>query len=191
MKKAILFGIILILFSSVYALNIELQNPTNVASNKVFSTYLILTGGADNVDVGIIIPENVEMKSWEILGMPKEDVTFTKEEVRGEPMLHFKMNAVPDKITLKVDFVTNETTKIKYVVTYKKGNFTSLAYKEANIKIKEAVCGNGICEPGENSINCPVDCGTEKTNYILIIIIAIIAVGGVSYWLWRRVKNVH
>jgi len=48
------------------------------------------------------------------------------------------------------------------------------AYEEE--EVKRPVCGNGICEPGENILNCPKDCLSKATviNAVLVAIIVVL-----------------
>ena len=50
------------------------------------------------------------------------------------------------------------------------------AYEEE--EVKRPVCGNGICEPSENILNCPKDCLSKATviNAVLVAIIVILVI---------------
>ncbi len=189
--KYVSLALILLLIGNTFALTVELNAPNEVASGKQISTQIVLSGKADVVDVGVILPKGFKMTSWNIYGIEKSNVNVSNEMVYDKKMVHFQIKNVDGKVTLETNFITNSSGKLDFVVTYKEGNFTSMAYKSAYIKITEFVCGNGVCEPGENIFNCPVDCGPQKLNYILIIAFAIIAIGGVTYWMIRRWKRVY
>ena len=189
--KYIVLALVLLLLGNAFALTVELNAPSEVAPGKQISTQIILSGKADIADIGVILPSGFKFDSWKVYGVEKNKVNVSNEIVYGKKMVHFQIKGINGKITLETNFVANSSGKLDFVVTYKEGNFTSMAYKSTYIKIKESVCGNGICEPGENMFNCPVDCGPQKANYILIIAIAIIAIAGVSYWMIRRWKRVY
>jgi len=40
--------------------------------------------------------------------------------------------------------------------------YAIINYKEGHAKPNGAVCGNGVCEKGENSKKCPADCGSSE-----------------------------
>ena len=187
-KEIMLVGLVLLIGIS-YGITFDVKAPEYVAPNSNVSTQLVMQGSADVVDVGIVVPKGITLNSWDIYGLPKSNVNYTVEEVYGKTMYHFKINNVDKQSTLVTYFKVTSSGKLDYVITYKYGNFTSMAYKSSYIKLKEAVCGNGICEPGETPYNCPTDCSiNEKTNYLLITVIAILAVSGLGYWIYRKHK---
>ncbi len=177
---------------SMSALNLNVIAPNNFVSGKPVSIVVKINGSADKADLGVIPPKGFIVSKINIKGLSPLLYSISNEKVRENNMTHIKMNNVKYPVIITITYNNTHNGEIKFILTYKKGNKTDLIFKDIKLMSKTGtICGNGICEPGENSMNCPTDCKiTEKTNYISVLVISIIAVAGTGYWLWRR-KHVY
>ena len=190
MKKVIPFIIFLLIIGISFSLGTEIKMPNETGVNSTVLSSIKLTGNADKVDLALIVPSGWTLESWNVYGIPKENVNFTYENLNGKKIPHFKIKDLVSEATFSLYFKIKESGKLESIVTYQKDNNSGFSIASKSLKIKYSTCGNGICEPGENAKNCPVDCGTKKTNYIVLVGLSTIIIVGIGYWLWRR-KHVY
>ena len=189
MKKLILMAIALIIIGSSFAFNVIVNLPTQVGKNSSVSAYIKLNGSADKVDIGVIMPNSWKLSSWDVYGIPKFNAKLKYEDMNGSKVPHLMISNVVEQGEIKLNFVQSNGGTLKFIITYKSGSDTGFFFVNKSVKVKSVICGNGICEPGENSQNCPVDCQVAKhTSYLSLIALTILIIGGIGFWIWRRYK---
>ena len=103
--KYVSLALILLLIGNTFALTVELNAPNEVASGKQISTQIVLSGKADVVDVGVILPKGFKMASWNIYGIEKSNVNVSNEMVYDKKMVHFQIKNVDGKVTLETNLL--------------------------------------------------------------------------------------
>ncbi len=107
-------------------------------------------------------------------------VTFEPVVITNLPAGTEKTVAVTGKIASNAT-VTEHT--LKYVATRDGREVLS---KQFNIVIQGvAVCGNDVCENGENIANCPQDC-LKRLNYSPFLALLAMIAAIITYWLYAK-----
>ena len=190
MREIIISAILLLMIGFAFSVNVAIQMPNETGVNSTVRSNIELTGNADKMDLALIVPSGWTLESWNVYGIPKEDVNLTYENLNGKMVPHFRVKDLVSQATFSLYFKIKNSGKLESIVTYIKNNNSGFSVASKNVQVKYTTCGNGVCEPGENANNCPVDCGSQKTNYIALVGLSAIILVGIGYWLWRR-KNLY
>ena len=186
MREIIALTILFLIIGLAFSLGVEIQMPNETGQNSTILSNVKLVGSADKLDLALIVPSGWTLESWNVYGIPKENVNFTYENLNGKRIPHFSMNNLVDEATFSLYFNVKEKGKLESIVTYIKNNNSGFSIASKNLGIKYSTCGNGVCEPGENANNCPVDCSAKKINYFVLIGLSAVILVGIGYWLWKR-----
>ena len=102
--------------------------------------------------------ENIELKNTTII-----NITFYINDTDLAQQITTLIKRVSGKISIKVTHMG--AIYVRYVPV------DISIYKGVPPPPTTSVCGNGVCEPGENWLNCPEDCGGERIVKGLIVLV--------------------
>ncbi len=191
MKKIIVLLILFGIISYGFSLKMEVNTPTQVGINSTISTQIKLIGNADRADIGIILPKGWKLLSWSVYGIPKESVYLKYENLNGTKVPHLMMGKIVQEAEINAIIKPTTNGKMEFILTYQENGDSGFSMTTKNVEIKSAICGNGICEKGENPTNCAVDCQVKQhTEYVSLIALTGLIIAGIGFWIWRR-KNVY
>ena len=109
--------------------------------------------------------ENIELKG----NVTTIEIVFYFNETELAQQITALIKKISGKISIKVTHMG--AVYLRYIPV------DISVYKGVPPPPVTAVCGNGICEPGENWLNCPEDCGGERIiKGLIILVIAIILI---------------
>jgi hypothetical protein len=104
-----------------------------------------------------------------------------------EPVVITNLSANTEKTVAVKGKIANDATAtehtLKYVATRDGHEVLS---KQFNLTVQgAAVCGNGVCENGENIANCPQDC-LKRLNYSPFLALLAMIAAIIVYWLYEK-----
>lgn len=181
LRKAIIPIMFLAILSLASGFEFSADVPQNVDYPKSFSINIQINPGNETTfDLVALFPVGWTVTNWsasvEGVSLEHRDTTYMGEDVSA---FRWRFDDVSGNVSLNVKVMPSGFgDKISFVWVYPNG-FSS---QEFGIKMK-AVCGNGICEPGENIFTCPSDCPYfPQMFWVVVLLIATgIAVAGVIY----------
>ncbi len=113
--------------------------------------------------------ENIELKG----NVTTIEIVFCFNETELAQQITALIKKISGKISIKVTHMG--AVYLRYIPV------DISIYKGVPPPPVTAVCGNGICEPGENWLNCPEDCGGERIiKGLIIFVIACILIIAVA-----------
>lgn len=187
-KKVLL---IFILLGTAFGLNVTLDMPSEVAVGQDVGAFVTIHGSADKLDIAVLLPEGWHIKEWNVESYDKSWVSFEVINLQAQgnayEVAHWKFNKkVVDYAKLYFVFTPKEEGSIRiagfWTTPSEFGKF------EGQITVIKPVCGNGICEPSENSENCPQDCGIGRGIFIASMIV-LVAVIFIVWLILKKVKE--
>ncbi|MCD6575719.1 MAG: hypothetical protein J7K73_01005 [Nanoarchaeota archaeon] len=181
LRKAIIPLIFLTVLSLASGFEFSATIPENVNYSEPFSINIHINPGNETTfDLVALFPVGWTVTNWsanfEDVSLEHRDTTYLGEDVSA---FRWRFDDVTGDVNLNIKVMPSGLgNKVSFVWVYPSG-FSS---QEFGIKMN-AVCGNGICEPGENIFTCPSDCPYfPQMFWVIVLLIATgIAVAGIIY----------
>ncbi len=190
MRKTVILLTIAMLVGSVFGLNLTNNIPEYMPANTTIYANLNVNS-SNKFDVVILLPH---------------DFTFLKQSVNASQFnywfeekmykykgsewvgLHWHFNT-PGNYEISLIFIppyVDRLDKYEIIYTTETGEFSE---KIIPIRIYTGnapppICGNGVCEPGENMFTCPSDCGGTVSYVMDILIVVGVALSASVIMLW-------
>ncbi len=193
--KKLLFAVIVISIFSIGFSTVSVNFPRRSHSGNLnqFTIY-----GKSNVkfDVVVFLPPEMKLIKWNV-NASQANYWFESKEYKYKGRLWNAYHWYFYKGNYKLTFYSitpNETKDLDILViwTDENGNFKEIDKKFLAYtgNIPPPICGNGICEPGENFFTCPSDCG-GVVSYITIalLIIGLVVGAGSLFGFYMRKKE--
>ena len=184
MKKYIFALLILLVFSFSFSTYVNPEFPRR-SHSEVNNKFQILCGSNTSFDVIVFLPPNMKISKWDV-NSSEFNYWFESKYYNYKGSYwnayhwHFKQG---DYRVVFYSTSPNIDRDLNILVLWmdKDGNF-----KEINKKfmvytgnIPPPICGNGVCEKGENFFTCPSDCG-GIVSYVSIVLLGVGTVLGIS-----------
>ncbi len=194
MKKMLKFAIpllvLLVALPFVYGFDVSIKTPSVVDYSNVFYVNIVISPGNETAfDVVALLPTSWEITNWTSnvgnIFAEHRNTQYLGEDVSA---FRWKFNNINQNVTLTAKVLPKSVGKnrLMFVWTYPQG-FNS---NEFMVNVK-TVCGNNICEPGENIFNCPADCQRfPQMFWVVVLLIATgITIAGIMYREYKKLEK--
>ena len=184
MKKYIIAILLLSIFSISFSTYVNPIFPRR-AHSETNNKFQVLCNSNTSFDVIVFLPPNMKINKWNV-NSSEFNYWFESKyyNYKGKDWnayhWHFKGG------NYKIEFFStspevNKDLDILVLWMDKNGNFKEIdkRFMVYTGNVPPPICGNGICENGENFFTCPSDCG-GVLSYVSIILLGIGLVLGIS-----------
>ncbi len=192
-KLSLLLAVLLV--SASFGFNYTIHFPEYLHANTLINSTLNVSS-TQKFDIVILLPSDFKFK-WQNVSTSEFNYWFETKKYSYEGVqwlgLHWHFNK-GGNYTIAFSFLTPNVDRLdRYEMIYTTQNGT-FGKKVVLIRIYTGnapppICGNGVCEPGENPFLCPSDCGGTVSYVIDILIIVGIALGISSFMIWYLKKQ--
>ncbi len=192
------FGFLLLailLFSAGFAFNLSVKIPEYMhANSEVNST--IIVNSSEKFDIVILLPKDFSFVNQKI-NTSEFNYWFEYKRYNYEGKswigLHWHIRK-PGNYSISFVFTTPNVDRLdKYEVIYttESGEFgkNTTLIRVYTGNAPPPICGNGVCEPGENAFLCPSDCGGVISYVMDILIIVGVSLTASSIMIWYLKKQ--
>jgi len=186
---------LVIIAATSYGFNYTIDFPQYLHASHTYTVHVKINS-TGKFDVVILIPEDFHFEGQNIdvgeLAYYFETKGYSYEG-RDWIGLHWHVRK-GGNVLINFTFTTPNADKVEkyeFIYTTESGDFGKKVQliRVYTGEVPPPICGNGVCEPGENFFLCPADCGGMKSYVLDVLIILGVVLSSASVMIWYMKKK--